>query len=128
MALHTLLKTQHGYPPQANDMAGYELTMEEKLVLIDKSINNGMPQAYNKWDQINMNVAKMAPDNMVQFDGREKMPRAPLQHEPTPLHALQSVSSLSPLKGGRDTSSTRLTHTHTHPHTHTHSHISTHTR
>ncbi|XP_076159796.1 erbin isoform X2 [Alosa pseudoharengus] len=62
-ALHTLLKNQHGYPPQAHDMAGYDLTMEEKLALIDKSMNNGVPQAYNRWDQINMNVAKMAPDN-----------------------------------------------------------------
>lgn len=59
-------------------MAGYDLTMEEKLALIDKSMNNGVPQAYNKWDQINMNVAKMAPDNMVQYGGHEKTPRAPM--------------------------------------------------
>lgn len=71
MALHALLKNQ-----QAHDMAGYDLTMEEKLALINKSMNNGVPQAYNKWDQINMNVAKMAPDNMVQYDGRGKMPQA----------------------------------------------------
>src|SRR4029434_9637054 len=42
--------------------------------------------------------------------------------KPTPLHALQSVSSLSPLKGGRDTSSTRLTHIHTHTHKLGHEH------
>ncbi|KAL2087616.1 hypothetical protein ACEWY4_016444 [Coilia grayii] len=94
MALHALLKNQHGYPPQPHDTPhGYELSVEEKLALIDKSMNNGVPQAYNKWDQINMNVAKMAPDNMVAYDGREKLPaQTPqaMQEPPMPTTNLRN--------------------------------------
>uniref|UniRef100_A0A674EXN6 Erbb2 interacting protein n=1 Tax=Salmo trutta TaxID=8032 RepID=A0A674EXN6_SALTR len=45
----------------------YDLSMEERLAFIKKGINNGMGDGYTKWDQINMNVAKLPlqPDNMV---------------------------------------------------------------
>uniref|UniRef100_A0A8C7L8M5 Erbb2 interacting protein n=1 Tax=Oncorhynchus kisutch TaxID=8019 RepID=A0A8C7L8M5_ONCKI len=49
----------------------YDLSMEERLAFIKKGINNGMGDSYTKWDQINMNVAKLPlqPDNMgVQLD------------------------------------------------------------
>uniref|UniRef100_A0A8C8FC83 PDZ domain-containing protein n=1 Tax=Oncorhynchus tshawytscha TaxID=74940 RepID=A0A8C8FC83_ONCTS len=49
----------------------YDLSMEERLAFIKKGINNGMGDGYTKWDQINMNVAKLPlqPDNMgVQLD------------------------------------------------------------
>lgn len=38
-------------------MSDYELSMEERLALIEKDINNGVTESYSKWDQINMNVS-----------------------------------------------------------------------
>ncbi|XP_051794434.1 erbin isoform X12 [Acanthochromis polyacanthus] len=68
-SLQTLLKTQQTPPEKMGD---YDLSMEARLAFIEKGINNGMGDAYTKWDQINMNVAKLPTDNMVQLDGLDK--------------------------------------------------------
>ncbi|XP_062870587.1 erbin isoform X2 [Trichomycterus rosablanca] len=56
-SLQAVLKGQRSFDSQASKMAGYELSMEERLALIEKDINNGVTEQYSKWDQINMNVA-----------------------------------------------------------------------
>uniref|UniRef100_A0AAR2JXR7 PDZ domain-containing protein n=1 Tax=Pygocentrus nattereri TaxID=42514 RepID=A0AAR2JXR7_PYGNA len=53
-------------------VTNYDLSMEERLALIEKGINNGMTDQYSKWDQINMNVSKLPPDNMVVCEDLEK--------------------------------------------------------
>uniref|UniRef100_A0A4W5LEA4 Erbin n=1 Tax=Hucho hucho TaxID=62062 RepID=A0A4W5LEA4_9TELE len=66
--LQALLKNQQCYESKPEKMVGdYDLSMEERLAFIKKGINNGMGDGYTKWDQINMNVAKLPPqpDNMV---------------------------------------------------------------
>eukprot|EP00063_Salmo_salar_P009049 XP_013983884.1 PREDICTED: protein LAP2-like isoform X2 [Salmo salar] len=66
-SLQALLKTQQGYESKPEKMVGdYDLSME-RLAFIEKGNNNGMGDAYTKWDQINMNLAKLPlqPDNMV---------------------------------------------------------------
>ncbi|KAM4635460.1 erbin isoform 2-T2 [Polymixia lowei] len=68
-SLQALLKTQQTQPEKAGD---YDLSVEARLAFIEKGINNGMGDAYTKWDQINMNVSKLPPDNMVQLDDLEK--------------------------------------------------------
>ncbi|XP_062339935.1 erbin isoform X3 [Osmerus eperlanus] len=77
-SLQALLKSQQqGYdkPEQPGD---FQLSMEERLALIQKDLNNG--DAYTKWDQINMNVAKPAPpppDNMVRPGGPDTPENGP---------------------------------------------------
>ncbi|XP_060751378.1 erbin isoform X1 [Tachysurus vachellii] len=57
-SLQTVLKNQHTYESKTGtNMSDYELSMEEKLALIEKDINNGVSEPYSKWDQINMNVS-----------------------------------------------------------------------
>uniref|UniRef100_A0A674EZJ5 Erbb2 interacting protein n=1 Tax=Salmo trutta TaxID=8032 RepID=A0A674EZJ5_SALTR len=66
--LQALLKNQQCYESKPEKIVGdYDLSMEERLAFIKKGINNGMGDGYTKWDQINMNVAKLPlqPDNMV---------------------------------------------------------------
>ncbi|XP_034047480.1 erbin isoform X2 [Thalassophryne amazonica] len=64
-SLQALLKTQQTQPDKVGD---YDLSMEARLAFIEKGINNGMRDAYTKWDQINMNVTKLPTDNMVQLE------------------------------------------------------------
>lgn len=71
-ALQTILKTQQSYECKSDQMADYSLSMEERLALIEKGINNGVAEQYSKWDQINMNVAKFPPDNMVSYEDLER--------------------------------------------------------
>lgn len=66
--LQALLKSQQSPPEKMGD---YDLSMEARLAFIEKGMNNGMGETY-KWDQINMNVSKMQPDNMVQLDETDK--------------------------------------------------------
>ncbi|XP_047660508.1 erbin isoform X2 [Tachysurus fulvidraco] len=57
-SLQAVLKNQHTYESKTGtNMSDYELSMEEKLALIEKDINNGVSESYSKWDQINMNVS-----------------------------------------------------------------------
>lgn len=57
-SLQTVLKNQRTYESKTGTkMSDYELSMEEKLALIEKDINNGVSEPYSKWDQINMNVS-----------------------------------------------------------------------
>uniref|UniRef100_A0A4W5MGF5 Erbb2 interacting protein n=1 Tax=Hucho hucho TaxID=62062 RepID=A0A4W5MGF5_9TELE len=66
-SLQALLKNQQGYESKPEKMVGdYDLSME-RLAFIEKGNNNSMGDAYTKWDQINMNLAKLPPqpDNMV---------------------------------------------------------------
>lgn len=67
--LQALLKTQQTPPEKMGD---YDLSMEARLAFIEKGINNGMGENFTKWDQINMNVTKLPPDNMVQLDEVDK--------------------------------------------------------
>uniref|UniRef100_A0A8C1NZ73 Erbb2 interacting protein n=1 Tax=Cyprinus carpio TaxID=7962 RepID=A0A8C1NZ73_CYPCA len=60
------------YESKSDQMADYSLSMEERLALIEKGINNGVAEQYSTWDQINMNVAKFPPDNMVSYEDLER--------------------------------------------------------
>ncbi|XP_051972005.1 erbin isoform X1 [Xyrauchen texanus] len=71
-SLQTILKNQQSYESKQDTTADYSLSMEERLALIEKGINNGMADQYSKWDQINMNVAKLPPDNMVSYEDLER--------------------------------------------------------
>ncbi|KAM4527795.1 erbin isoform 2-T4 [Odontesthes bonariensis] len=64
-SLQALLKSQQT-PPD------YDLSMEARLAFIEKGINNGMGETYNKWDQINMNMTKLPTYNVCQLDGMDK--------------------------------------------------------
>lgn len=66
------MKVQRNYESKAGKMPDYDLSMEERLTLLEKGINNGMADQYSKWDQINMNMSKLPPDNMVVYEGMEK--------------------------------------------------------
>ncbi|CAB1332625.1 unnamed protein product, partial [Coregonus sp. 'balchen'] len=101
-SLQTLLKTQQGYASKPEKMVGdYDLSMEERLAFIEKGINNGMGDAYTKWDQINMNVAKLLPpqpDNMVvQPDDRSNGPSAKedFNHLPPPYNNDNSTAPIT---------------------------------
>ncbi|XP_017283033.1 erbin isoform X2 [Kryptolebias marmoratus] len=63
-SLQGLLKTQQ-MPPD------YDLTMEAKLAFIEKGINNGLGDTFNKWDRINMNLTKLPAYNSSQLDELE---------------------------------------------------------
>uniref|UniRef100_A0A8C1E4N7 Erbb2 interacting protein n=1 Tax=Cyprinus carpio carpio TaxID=630221 RepID=A0A8C1E4N7_CYPCA len=71
-SLQTFLKNQQSYESKSDQMADYSLSMEERLALIEKGINNGVAEQYSTWDQINMNVAKFPPDNMVSYEDLER--------------------------------------------------------
>ncbi|XP_051972674.1 erbin-like isoform X2 [Xyrauchen texanus] len=71
-SLQTILKNQKSYERKQDKMTDYSLSMEERLAFIEKGINNGMVDQYSKWDQINMNVAKLPPDNMVSYEDQER--------------------------------------------------------
>ncbi|XP_065146326.1 erbin isoform X1 [Paramisgurnus dabryanus] len=72
MSLQTILKNQQTYESKSDKMADYSLSMEERLAFIEKGINNGMADQYSRWDQINMNVAKLPPDNMLSYEDLER--------------------------------------------------------
>uniref|UniRef100_A0A8C2DKI8 Erbin n=1 Tax=Cyprinus carpio TaxID=7962 RepID=A0A8C2DKI8_CYPCA len=71
-SLQTFLKNQQSYESKSGQMADYSLSMGERLALIEKGINNGVAEQYSTWDQINMNVAKFPPDNMVSYEDLER--------------------------------------------------------
>uniref|UniRef100_A0A8C1WL66 Erbb2 interacting protein n=1 Tax=Cyprinus carpio TaxID=7962 RepID=A0A8C1WL66_CYPCA len=71
-SLQTILKNQQSYESKSDQMADYSLSMEERLALIEKGIKNGVAEQYSTWDQINMNVAKFPPDNMVSYEDLER--------------------------------------------------------
>ncbi|KAF4082719.1 hypothetical protein AMELA_G00154960 [Ameiurus melas] len=57
-SLQTVLKNQRTYESKpGTDMTDYELSVEERLALIQKDIDNGVSEPYSTWDQINMNVS-----------------------------------------------------------------------
>ncbi|KAM9734853.1 erbin isoform 2-T2 [Menidia menidia] len=65
-SLQAILKSQQT-PPD------YDLSMEARLAFIEKGINNGMGETYNKWDQINMNMTKLPTYNVGQLDEMDKV-------------------------------------------------------
>ncbi|XP_029921473.1 erbin isoform X1 [Myripristis murdjan] len=77
-SLQALLKTQQTQPEKMGD---YDLSMEARMAFIEKGINNGMGDAYTKWDQINMNVSKLPTDNMVQLDDLDKTKNGSIARE-----------------------------------------------
>ncbi|XP_076875237.1 erbin isoform X2 [Brachyhypopomus gauderio] len=70
--LQAVLKTPHSLESKACKVGDYDLSVEERLALIEKDINNGMGEQYSPWDQINMNVAKLIPDNTQPYEDLEK--------------------------------------------------------
>ncbi|XP_029023954.1 erbin isoform X2 [Betta splendens] len=76
-SIQALLKSQRSPPGKLGD---YDLTMEARLAFIEKGINNGIGDTYTKWDQINMNVAKLPADNMVQFDELDRAKNGSVTH------------------------------------------------
>ncbi|XP_010876362.1 erbin isoform X1 [Esox lucius] len=86
-SLQALLKTQQGYESKPEKTVGdYDLSMEERLAFIEKGINNSMgDDAYTKWDQINMNMAKLPqPDNMVDDRPNGLSAKEAFHHTPPP--------------------------------------------
>uniref|UniRef100_A0A8C8LPW8 PDZ domain-containing protein n=1 Tax=Oncorhynchus tshawytscha TaxID=74940 RepID=A0A8C8LPW8_ONCTS len=78
----------------------YDLSMEERLAFIKKGINNGMGDGYTKWDQINMNVAKLPlqPDNMgVQLDDCQNgtSTKEAFHHLPPPYNNENSTAPIT---------------------------------
>uniref|UniRef100_A0A8C7LE35 Erbb2 interacting protein n=1 Tax=Oncorhynchus kisutch TaxID=8019 RepID=A0A8C7LE35_ONCKI len=78
----------------------YDLSMEERLAFIKKGINNGMGDSYTKWDQINMNVAKLPlqPDNMgVQLDDCQNgtSTKEAFHHLPPPYNNENSTAPIT---------------------------------
>ncbi|KAI1905311.1 hypothetical protein AGOR_G00014790 [Albula goreensis] len=75
-SLQALLKSQRDYEPRPEKTGEFDLSVEERLALIEKGmdLNNGMGDPYSKWDQINMNVSKAPslPDNVAQLEGLEQ--------------------------------------------------------
>ncbi|XP_041108368.1 erbin-like isoform X1 [Polyodon spathula] len=75
-SLQAILKNQQEKKVQkeAIKMSDFEFTVDEKLSLIDRGmdLNNGMEVSYNKWDEINMNISKLSPDNMERLNTLEK--------------------------------------------------------
>ncbi|XP_066567649.1 erbin isoform X2 [Amia ocellicauda] len=74
-SLQAMLKTQQENEAQheglkAND---FVFSVEEKLALIERGmdIKNGMEDSY-RWDQINMNVSKLPPDNVLRLEDLDK--------------------------------------------------------
>nr|XP_046173810.1 erbin-like isoform X3 [Oncorhynchus gorbuscha] len=105
-SLQALLKTQQGYESKPEKMVvDYDLSME-RLAFIEKGNNNGMGDAYTKWDQINMNLAKLPPqpDNMVvQPDDRPNGSSAKVDfnHLPPPYNNDNSTAPITDhLKNG----------------------------
>uniref|UniRef100_A0A8C7KUF0 Erbin n=1 Tax=Oncorhynchus kisutch TaxID=8019 RepID=A0A8C7KUF0_ONCKI len=105
-SLQALLKTQQGYESKPEKMVvDYDLSME-RLAFIEKGNNNGMGDAYTKWDQINMNLAKLPPqpDNMVvQPDDRPNGSSAKedFNHLPPPYNNDNSTAPITDhLKNG----------------------------
>uniref|UniRef100_A0A671L4I6 Protein LAP2-like n=1 Tax=Sinocyclocheilus anshuiensis TaxID=1608454 RepID=A0A671L4I6_9TELE len=94
-SLQTILKNQQSYESKSDQMADYSLSMEERLALIEKGINNGVAEQYSKWDQINMNVAKFPPDNMVLYEDLERI-KSPSAKESVSINnnAMVSLESL----------------------------------
>ncbi|XP_072310581.1 erbin isoform X2 [Eucyclogobius newberryi] len=65
-SLPALLKTPPTQPQKAGD---YDLSVEARLTIIEKEMNNGLRDTYNKWDQINMNISTT--NNIVKLDELE---------------------------------------------------------
>ncbi|XP_013992547.1 erbin isoform X3 [Salmo salar] len=99
--LQALLKNQQCYESKPEKIVGdYDLSMEERLAFIKKGINNGMGDGYTKWDQINMNVAKLPlqPDNMgVQLDDCQNgtSTKEAFHHLPPPYNNENSTAPIT---------------------------------
>uniref|UniRef100_A0A8C7LDX4 Erbb2 interacting protein n=1 Tax=Oncorhynchus kisutch TaxID=8019 RepID=A0A8C7LDX4_ONCKI len=99
--LQALLKNQQSYESKPEKIVGdYDLSMEERLAFIKKGINNGMGDSYTKWDQINMNVAKLPlqPDNMgVQLDDCQNgtSTKEAFHHLPPPYNNENSTAPIT---------------------------------
>lgn len=76
-SLQALLKTQQTQSQKAGD---YDLSMEARLTIIEKEMNNSMGDMY-KWDQINMNVSTPPTDNIVQLDELHKTRNGPVSDD-----------------------------------------------
>ncbi|KAJ8380950.1 hypothetical protein SKAU_G00017280 [Synaphobranchus kaupii] len=66
-----VVKSQQEYEPSSEKTSKLELTTEERLALIDRDVDlrNGVGDPYSRWDQVNMNVSQLLPDNGVQLQG-----------------------------------------------------------
>nr|XP_029506503.1 erbin isoform X3 [Oncorhynchus nerka] len=99
--LQALLKNQQSYESKPEKIVGdYDLSIEERLAFIKKGINNGMGDGYTKWDQINMNVAKLPlqPDNMgVQLDDCQNgtSTKEAFHHLPPPYNNENSTAPIT---------------------------------
>lgn len=66
-SLPALMKTQQTQPQKVGD---YDLSVDARLTIIEKEMDNGIRDSYNKWDQINMNISSTAED-IVKLDELE---------------------------------------------------------
>ncbi|XP_067340540.1 erbin isoform X5 [Channa argus] len=96
-SLHTILKTQQTPPEKLGD---YDLSMEARLTFIEKGINNGMGDRYNKWDQINMNLSKLPTDNMVQLDELDTAKNGSVTREDLDIKPRFSNDNMEHLQNG----------------------------
>ncbi|XP_064153259.1 erbin-like isoform X2 [Anguilla rostrata] len=63
--------TQQEHESSTEKTSEPELAAEERLTLIDGDLDlrNGVGDPYSRWDQVNMNVSQLLPDNGVQLRG-----------------------------------------------------------
>lgn len=76
-SLPALMKAQQTQPPKAGD---YDLSVDARLTIIEKEMDNGVRDAYNKWDQINMNISTTAED-IVKLDELEASRHSHVQND-----------------------------------------------
>ncbi|KAI1900266.1 hypothetical protein AGOR_G00048220 [Albula goreensis] len=70
-SLQPVVKSQQDYGSRSEKTSEFDPATEEKLPLIDRGtdLRNGLGDPYSQWDQINMNVSQLLPDNGEQPDG-----------------------------------------------------------
>ncbi|XP_069043185.1 erbin isoform X1 [Lepisosteus oculatus] len=80
-SLQAILKNQQENDSRKEGLktSEFEFSVEEKLALIERGIDlkNGMGDSYSKWDEINMNVSQLPPDNVVRLEDLEKTKSVP---------------------------------------------------
>lgn len=75
-SLPALIKTQ----TPAQKVSDYDLSMNDRLTIIQKEIDNSIRDTYNNWDQINMNISAAAQD-MVKLDELESSRNGHVQED-----------------------------------------------
>ncbi|XP_036384728.1 erbin isoform X2 [Megalops cyprinoides] len=91
-SLQALLKSQQEYESRPEKTSDFDLSVEERLALIEKGmdLSDSVGDPYSKLDQINMNVSKPAPDNAGLLESLEQARNAPSQEDLSNSSALNN--------------------------------------